>query len=300
MKRLIVIGFVLCLALSLPVVAADKKKDEKKDGKQAAVAAQPQGDPKVETLRKIQEGYLQLQQNQGSAQDLVLLVEDYLVKYPDTPEVTNVHVVGVFAYQKLDNFEKFEHHSLKAIEKLPAGDHQAPMFAVTLAGRYFEKGEFAKSEELYNKAMSLIPGLTKPAEFPQERWDAFIGQMKWQIFAGLGDDHYKLALKFDREKQKAERMAMLEKCIADMNDAIKLNPKDDYSYMILGSAMALHEQYEESLKVFAKAVVMGGQMAESAKGKMENIIGALKNADKLGDITMEKLLEDAKKELGIS
>ena len=292
MKRLLLLSLVLCLAFVLPVLAADKKKDAK-------APAQPQVDPRIEMLQKIQQGYLQLQQNQGSAQDVAVLVEDYLVKYPDSTEVPKVHLVGIAVYQKLENFEKFEEHSLKAIEKLPPTDHQVPMFAITLAEKYYQKNELQKAVDMYDKAKGSMPGIVKPETTDQAKWDLFIGQMNWQIFAGLGDIHYKMAMKFDRDRQHEERVNMLKQCIADIQEANKINAKDDYSYLILGNALAQIEDYENSLRAFAKAFVLNGQMAESAKQKMDIVYGALEKANKAGSLTIDSLVADAKKELGI-
>jgi|GEM_PF-4531840 len=239
--------------------------------------------------------FLQLQQNQNNPAKFVELAEEFVEKYPDSPNMPYIRFSATMAYQTLNNMEKMIEHGEAFMELIPNN----PVIPATLANAYAEDHQIERAEKLANTSLGIIDSLPKPAQVDEAQWEQQLNQLKCAVHATLGYIHLQKASALDKEKDEETRTAELEKSIDEFKIALKANDRDSISHYRLGLSYALNDEVDESLKSYARAVVLGGAGSTEARTDMEQILTKLEENDMLEGRSMDKYLEEAKKDLGI-
>ncbi|MBN2430485.1 MAG: hypothetical protein JXQ27_03385 [Acidobacteria bacterium] len=239
--------------------------------------------------------FLQLQQNQNNPAKFVELAEEFIEKYPDSPNMPYIRFSATMAYQTLNNMERMIEHGEAFMELIPNN----PVIPATLANAYAEDHQIERAEKLANTSIAIIDSLEKPAQVDQAQWEQQLNQLKCAVHATLGYVHLQKASALDKEKDEEARFKELDKSIDEFKTAIKANNRDSISYYRLGLSYALRDEVEESLKTYAKAVVLGGAGSAEAKTDMEQILTKLEENNLLEGRSIDKYLAEAKNDLGL-
>ena len=235
----------------------------------------------------------QIQAALANPTETARLCEEFLTRFATSQNIAFIRFQATLAYQRLNNFDKLEEHGKATLALIPGN----PAILAILANGYVENNKVDEAEASADQALSAVNNMVKPAEMPQEQWDAQMGELKGNLYSTLGYVHLQRASKSD--KAGKDRENELKKTVELFEKAIQLNKMDDISYYRAGISYALLNKKDESLASYAKAVAIGQTTAAMAKSDMEKIIKTLQDAKLIGDVTYDGLIAKAKQELGI-
>lgn len=303
---------------------AEKMQNEKdKRNKAKAVLDRANGAPTPEQKIKIARESLEADPTFGDAYQVI----GYAYKAKATEGEQSPD-----AYQKL--IGKAVEYFSKAIEVTP-----------TLAYSYYERGRI--TAYIYNKPEGAIPDFEKVLQYDpnsyigyfakgtiesdQEKYDEAIKSFNKalelypeydQAYAGRGGTYYMITYRGgykEKEFGKAKLDKVLDKAIADLNEALRLNPKNAYAYSNRAQAYFMYKKdemtqaiadYTEALRLNpdpsfnnlyfnrARAYSSIGNFSKAmADAEMYLKLFQLTNSDHPLALEMKNLIEQCKKEL---
>ena len=211
------------------------------------------------------------------------LSEKYIQDFPDSGLTPYVHQIAATTYQQMNNFEKLAEHGEATLQELP----DSPVILTLLANGYADRGKPDMALERSDKALASINALQPPAQMDPEQFKKEKDNLLATVYSSMGvaylaratDERAKKAAepKTDPvadesgEKPKEEPDPNLEAAITNLNKAIELNVKDDYSYFRLGIVFTLKNDAENAIDAYAKAVAIGGAVTPNAKENLEKV-----------------------------
>ena len=211
------------------------------------------------------------------------LTEKYIQDFPNSGLTPYVHQIAATTYQQMNNFEKLAEHGEATLQELP----DSPVILTLLANGYAERGKPDIALERSDKALASINALQVPAQMDPEQFKKEKDNLLATVYSSMGvaylakatDERAKKAAepKTDPpagesgEKPKDAPDPNLEAAIVNLNKAIDLNPKDDYSYFRLGIVFTLKNDAENAIDAYAKAVAVGGAVTDNAKENLEKV-----------------------------
>lgn len=192
----------------------------------------------------------------------------FLQKYPQSryrPEIYNWQVKYYFSKGDID---KMEATGDKELELSP-NDAQTLAIVGSALPRAMSPNtpdpqkRLAKSEQFCQKALDLLPTLTKPADFSDEVFARAKDQTAALAYSGLGVVAY--------------RRGKFADAIPDFEKSLKLDPDPDpVNYYLLGKSNEKASHFEDAVTAFTKcAAIPGGMQATCKQG--------IDEAKKLGD-----------------
>ena len=249
-KQAVVFGGTLLLALAFAAPAA------------AGMVQQGQESPRLENLpsRQIAEERAaanELLQVQKPA-DRLVLVEEFLRRYPDSPFLGRVYLAAAEAYRMLGNYEKAIENGEKVLERNP----QDLIARILLADSLVEgtvpsaadsAERYQRAEELARQVLEQLPVVyadaKRPPALPPEEFDLQRRLIESQPRATLGYIHL-----IQGDNQKAEE---------ELKRSVELNQvnPNGADYLRLAVAHIRQEEWAEAKVVLERCTQLGGQAA---------------------------------------
>jgi tetratricopeptide (TPR) repeat protein len=195
--------------------------------------------------------------------------------YKKTPS-GNVAYSLAKAYQSLGNNAKFVEWADKTVQKLP--DNYEMLYL--LAGYYSDAQNFAQADKYSRECLKVIQAAPKPEQMSEKDWATYTKQVQMGCYYILGSSAY--------------TRNDFPTAITNLENSIKLNPRNDRAYYYLAQAYWQTQKTEMALRDFAKAYVLGGAVAGPAKQNLENLFKQLHRGSLVG---LDKYIEVAKAEL---
>jgi len=200
------------------------------------------------------------------------LGEKLLQKSPNDAQLL---VMLAESYRGAGNTRKLMEISPKVISAI--GPQKAINYVIALADYYRQQNNLAKAVEYYDLMLQAYPSGT-PTGWQAAQWKT-ARLTAYQVKAGA-----------------AWKQEDFPAVIANYQELLKLDPKNDTAHLFVGLAHWRLQQLDEAEKAFAKAVVLGGQNSAKARQYLETIYKP-RNSDSLDGL--DQLLAKAKSELGI-
>ncbi len=284
-----------------------------------AIAAFTAANPKSALLSYVTPVYLQLMQqllknalDGKKFQELADLSEEYLKAYPNDLLGT---AMAAEAYRELKNYPKFIDYGQKVFTAKPD-----PAIAYYLTMAYEATKDNVKYMEWALKTMSLspdniayqlefIPKLSKIHTDQKQLDKAAVLQQKMLVAldkatkpATTSDAEWKDYL--SREKGRAwqvigENLFQKDKWQESINaytKAATFIKKNDFAYFRIGTCHWRLNDPDSAIENFARAYVINGEVAKSSYEYLEKLYKSIHNQSTVG---INKVLDEAKKELGV-
>lgn len=260
------LGLFLAWAVALSAAALATQQQQQQQPQQPAQQP-PAGQPAPKPPRVL--GQAQSQEEfdawskisanpAATPQEKAQLVEAFLEKYPESGLSAYAHQVAALAYQQMNNYDKFIHHSEKTLEELPDN----PLILTSLAVAYAQKdGNADKAIEKADKGLMMLAALQKPAEVDQAQWDAQLDQLKSDAHYALGTAYLE---KFSTGAQAVSDPHLL-KAIENLEKAVSLDPRYDTAYYRLAFAYVKKNDAESALQHYARAIAVNGVVSSMAR-----------------------------------
>lgn len=191
-------------------------------------------------------------------QEKAQLAEGFLEKFPESGLTAFAHQTAALAYQQMNNYDKFIHHSEKTLEELPDN----PLILTSLAVAYAQKdGNADKAIEKADKGLMMLAALQRPPQVEQAQWEAQLDQLKSDAHYALGTAYLE---KFSKGDQSVSNPDLL-KAIENLEKAVSLDPRYDTAYYRLAFAYVKKNDAESALKYYARAIAVEGVVSSMAR-----------------------------------
>jgi tetratricopeptide (TPR) repeat protein len=267
MKRLAMIGAVVVLTSAC---FAQDKPATPATGQQAAAAPQGKRPPQAKTQPEF-DAYKAAAASADAA-SLEKAADDFAAKFPDSELRILLYKAAMQDYQKTGNSEKIVAMGRKAL----AIDPDDPESLVTVASELAEKTRdtdldkdqrLDEAMKLAQKALQTIEtDVAVPANTPQEKIDAYKGQIRSFAYSIIG------TLEF-----KKDQFAQAE---TDLRKSIDAYPSQPDPVVILRLAISLdrQEKYADALKEANRAVELtqegtpAGQLARQERDRLSQLV----------------------------
>jgi len=267
MKRLAMIGVVLCLAA---LAFAQDKPAVPSTGQAAPAAPQGKRAPQAKTQPEF-EAYKAAIAGTDAA-TLEKAADDFAAKYPDSELRVMLYKAAMQSYQRTGNSEKIVAMGRKAL----AIDPDDPEALVTVASELAEKTRdtdldkdqrLDEAMKMSQKALQTVDtDVPIPANTPQAQVDAYKGQLRSFAYSIIG------TLEF-----KKDNFAQAE---TDLRKSIDAYPAQPDPVVVLRLAIALdrQEKYADALKEANHAVELtqdgtpAGQLARQERDRLQQLV----------------------------
>ncbi|MBI4455397.1 MAG: hypothetical protein HY644_05800 [Acidobacteria bacterium] len=297
MKTIFALALSLVLAgggFALQAVARSPQKSAQ-EGQAAQKPPRVVGQPQTKEEYDAYIAITQATDNQQRAN----LCEELLQKFPDSGLTPYVHQIAATTYQQLNNFDKLTEHGEGALKELPDN----AVILTILASAYADRGKPDLALERAEKAFKAIEALQAPPQVDPAEFAKGKEQLLSTVYAAQGvaylakvqEARAKKAAEPKQEtsgdgggapeEKKEEADPNLDSAVADLNKALALNPKDDYSYFRLGIAYTLKNDVENAKAAYAKAVAVGGNetVEKMARDQLQAVLKAVLKVSQEGE-----------------
>jgi len=181
------------------------------------------------------------------------------------------------AYKSLGNTAKFLEWADRTVQKLP--DNYEMFFE--LARYYGDAERYAEADKYSKQCLKAVQAATKPAQTSEKDWATYTRQIQMACYYIIGSGAYK-------RQDYANAISNLE-------NSLKFNPRNDTACYFLGmSYWQTQQRIDRALVNFAKASLLGGAIAATAKQQLENLYKQTHRGSLVG---LEKVIAVAKAEL---
>jgi len=205
---------------------------------------------------------------------------DYALKiYEKTPDPALAYGISQ-AYNNLKNQDKY----LEWTEKLFAypefnGEFNLRMLFVN---KYFGEEKYDKAADYAQKALDSLKEAKKPATVSDADWNKQVRQVRKSCYFVRGINYF-------------ENTNNYQGAIKEFQNAVNVEKYTD-PYYYMGHCYWKLDQIEDAIDAFAKAYVLGGNLAPKAEEYVETLYKPLHNNSLVG---IDKVYRRAKQELGI-
>jgi tetratricopeptide (TPR) repeat protein len=272
--------------------------------------------------------YLKLQQIRAPKEGVVL-IEEFLKKYPNSKFAPTVRMGAVSMYQELNNYEKIVEHGEQILTSAPSNIRVLTILALA----YSTHEESKKAVERASKAISTLDNLPKPsgtanATDRNAEKDVYLA-MNYAVLGSTFLSEYEQARKKEKEVKadtggapiaapgsptasQGEAKASvapssapaasvstisLAKAFGYLSKAVELMPRYEFAQYQLGVVFAYRNEADGAMDAFAKTVAIGGGFAPSAQKNLEAVYKLTHKNSLEG---LENLVAKAKEELGLT
>ena len=196
------------------------------------------------------------------------LAEKFLKKFPDSGLTAWAHRALANAAFDRNDIDRFIRHGEEALLELP----DTPELLAPLANIYSESKRIDRAADYAARALQLLDQMEKPMGQDTADWVA----MKQGLAA---DAHYALGRSILEKWTKSPNKPVkdLEEAVEHLKQTLKLNPGHGYAAFRLGFAASRTHDYDTALLAYARASVVEGPAAESAKGHVRRLHDGLRN-----------------------
>jgi len=193
---------------------------------------------------------------------VIVLVDDFAKKYPDSPLLSYVYSFEANAYQQKGDVEKTVDACAKSLKANPdnlmaliidVGMLPQPQYLNNHSADREKILQQAESEA--NHALDLLPKrVTKKADESDADYQKRLGEVESQVHGPLGMIHLDMATEGLTGLDKAE----LEKAEHEFNTAVSTTSRPDpRDYYRLGEAYKMDGKLDDAIQAFGKASELG-------------------------------------------
>ena len=196
------------------------------------------------------------------------LAEKFLKKFPDSGLTAWAHLAIANAAFSRNDIDRFIRHGEDALLELP----DTPELLAPLANIYSESKRTDRATDYATRALQLLDQMEKPMGQATVDWIAM--KQGW-----AADAHYALGRSILEVWTKSPNKPVkdLEEAVEHLKQTLKMNPGHGYAAFRLGFAASRTHDYDTALMAYARAAVVEGPAAESAKGHVRRLHDGLRN-----------------------
>ena len=261
---------VLLLAMTVATVPArafsfqDKKQSEEEDQVERLDEPRTVGKPRS----RAEYGAWQEISESRDLRKQARLAEKFLKKFPDSGLTAWAHLAIANAAFSRNDIDRFIRHGEDALLELP----DTPELLAPLANIYSESKRTDRATDYATRALQLLDQMEKPMGQVTVDWIAM--KQGW-----AADAHYALGRSILEVWTKSPNKPVkdLEVAVEHLKQTLKMNPGHGYAAFRLGFAASRTHDYDTALLAYARAAVVEGPAAESAKGHVRRLHDGLRN-----------------------
>ena len=196
------------------------------------------------------------------------LAERFLKKFPDSGLTAWAHLAIANAAFSRNDTDRFIRHGEEALLELP----DTPEILAPLANIYSETKRIERATDYATRALGLLDQMEKPEGQDTLDWVAM--KQGW-----AADAHYAMGRSILEVWTKSPNKPVgdLEEAVEHLKQTLKMNPGHGYAAFRLGFAATRTHDYDTALLAYARAAVIEGPAAESAKGHVRRLHDGLRN-----------------------
>jgi len=157
------------------------------------------------------------------------------------------------AYKSLGNTAKFLSWAEITVSKLP--DNYEML--LELASGYGDLNRTAEAEKYARLCLKAMQAAAKPEQTSEKDWTAYKTHALMACYYIIGSTAY----------QKTDYV----NAISNLENSLKYNTRNDMAYYLLGMSYWNTRKLDMAAKNFAKAELLGGNIAPSARQQLENM-----------------------------
>ena len=180
------------------------------------------------------------------------------------------------AYQQLGNEAK----ALQWREKVLAADPDNIEILMETMKKYAATQNMAQASKYAKQCLTLLPKATKPAGMNDQTWKSTTDNAYAVAYGVIGQEAY-------AKNQFAA-------AIPNQENAVKYYKRNDGAYFALGMSYWQSRKLDAAMLNFAKAYIIRGAYANSAKGQLDKIFASSKMTPAAQQRVMEKAQQDLK------
>ena len=218
------------------------------------------------------------------------LAERFLKKFPDSGLTAWAHLAIANAAFSRNDTDRFIRHGEEALLELP----DTPEILAPLANIYSETKRIERATDYATRALGLLDQMEKPEGQDTLDWVAM--KQGW-----AADAHYAMGRSILEVWTKSPNKPVgdLEEAVEHLKQTLKMNPGHGYAAFRLGFAASRTHDYDTALLAYARAAVIEGPAANSAKGHVQRLHDGLKNVpnSRWASTNANKILRDERKRL---
>lgn len=250
----VLLGLLVVASLSAQQTPQQSRPSQRPQSREQAAAAAEQ------------EQALQVIQQATKPEEVVVLIEQFLQKYPESPYTWGLCRRASESYRQMNNYAKAIEYGERAVVLNP----QDPLGMILVADALAEgsspnapdfEEKLARGERYARQALELLPEflskLPPPPSLTPEQMEVQKKLAEAQPHATLGYIHL---LRKENAEAEQELVKAIELAAAQPNQM---------DYLRLGRAYYLQDKYEEAIATFRKAVAMGGALYETAQRHLQ-------------------------------
>jgi tetratricopeptide (TPR) repeat protein len=180
------------------------------------------------------------------------------------------------AYQKLGNDAKY----MQWREKVLAADPDNIEILADMIKKYSASQQNVQALKYAKQCLNALPNAKKPAGADEQAWKTMVDQTYAIAYNVIGQDAY-------NNRRYAEAIKNLE-------SAARYYKRNDGAYYLLGMCYWTTNKMEPAMLNFAKAYVIRGAAANSAKQQLDKIFAGSKMAPAAQQRIIERAQQDLK------
>jgi len=216
------------------------------------------------------------------------LVERFAKTYPESGLLAYVYQDGFYIGRRANDLKLMTLYGEKSLQLWP-GNYT---LLTELAGVYVQRNLLDEAESKAAAAIGLIERASKPADIPEQQWEADKRVLLSRNHVTQGFAHLRRAhLIQDAEVRRIEA----DDAIARFRQALELRPVDDFALYGLGFAGMLLNDYTMAESNLAKAVAVDGILMPNARHLLEELYKSQHRQSLAG---LEEVIAKARKEIG--
>lgn len=218
------------------------------------------------------------------------LAERFLKKFPDSGLTAWAHLAIANAAFSRNDVDRFIRHGEEALLELP----DTVELLAPLANIYSESKRIERASDYAARALALLDQLEKPMGQNTVDWVAM--KQGW-----AADAHYAMGRSILEvwTKSPNKPVSDLQEAVEHLKQTLKMNPGHGYAAFRLGFAASRTHDYDTALLAYARAAVVEGPAANSAKGHVQRLHDGLKNVpnSRWASTNANKIIRDERNRL---
>ena len=218
------------------------------------------------------------------------LAERFLKKFPDSGLTAWAHLAIANAAFSRNDVDRFIRHGEEALIELP----DTVELLAPLANIYSESKRIERASDYAARALALLDQLEKPMGQNTVDWVAM--KQGW-----AADAHYAMGRSILEvwTKSPNKPVSDLQEAVEHLKQTLKMNPGHGYAAFRLGFAASRTHDYDTALLAYARAAVVEGPAANSAKGHVQRLHDGLKNVpnSRWASTNANKIIRDERNRL---
>ena len=190
--------------------------------------------------------------------------QEFLQTFPDSGLTPLVHSELAKMHHQRAEVESFLKHGEAALKEIPA---MADLLG-TMSFYYAETKQPFKAAESATKALAILGTLEKPAQLTPSEWAT-------QKFFLSGESHYALGRvqlgQAQRSNSTGPEDLSLQEAVKHFQQTLEANPTQEYASFRLAETYERQGDIENALKMYARTVAIGGNIAAHAQQRLDQI-----------------------------